>query len=386
MLVACEVSLAASLLLAAFVMIAGFARVATAFDAIRPSRLLKFTLTLPDWRYPDDQRVGAFHAAILDRIRGLPDVEGVALIRNEPASNVPNPIVPLLRDDAPPSQPSDTPTVDVEIVTPEIFRTLRLEILAGRTLSDQDGRDQPRVAVLSEAAVRRFWADRSPVGGTIRLGTDSRPIRIVGVVSNLRLNWYDPLMRPTIFLPDAQSPARTAAVLIRIRSDPMTLARPLRAAVADMDDRQPLSALEAFSTTVADSLSPIRIIGRLLLVGAAVSAGLAALGIYGVLAHWVRSRTRELGVRFALGATRAGIAALIFREALITAAVGMFVGLGLTIALVRLAESALLGVPSVDVSTVVVVAAGTVVLSIAGSFGPARRAARVDVAELLRIE
>jgi predicted permease len=385
-LIAGEVSLAAALVLAAFVMVAGFARVARAFDAMTPSRILKFTLTLPDWRYPDEQRIAAFHKTMLERIESLPEVDRVALVRNEPASNVPNPIVPFQRTDAAPSQPSDTPRIDVEIVSPEIFKTLGLELVAGRMLNERDGRDRADVAVISESAARRFWSDRNPVGTAIRLGTDSRSIGIVGVVSDLRLNWYDPFMRPTLFRPDAQAPARSTTVLVTTRSDPVTLARPVRAAVAHLDDRQPLGELEPFSTTVADSLSPIRIIGRVLLAGALVAAGLAVLGIYGALAHWVRSRTRELGIRFALGATRRAIGGLIVREALLTAAAGSVVGLAAAIALVNLAESVLLGVPSLDTRAVLAVAAAAVALAVAGSLGPARRAARVDVGELLRIE
>lgn len=385
-LVTCEVSLAAALLLAAFVMVAGFARVASAFEGMTPSRILKFTLTLPDWRYPDEQRIGTFHATMLERIRALPEVERVALIRNEPASNVPNPIVPFQRADAPPSQPSDTPRIDVEIASPEIFKTLGLQLVAGRALDEHDGHDQADVAVISEAAARRFWSDRNPVGTAIRLGTDPRSISIVGVVSDLRLNWYDPFARPTIFRPDAQASARSTCVLVTTRSDPVTLARPVRTAVAGLDDRQPLAELEAFSTTVADSLSPIRIIGRVLLAGAMVSAGLAALGIYSVLAHWVRSRTRELGIRFALGATRGAIGGLVVREALLTATAGAIIGLGTSIVLIKLAESALLGIPALDSRAVLAVSTAAAALAVAGSLGPARRAARVDVSELLRSE
>ena len=385
-LIAGEVSLAAGLLLAAFVMVAGFARVARAFDSMTPARILKFTLTLPDWRYPDEQRIAAFHATMLERVRALPEVERVALVRNEPASNVPNPIVPFRRADTAPAPPGDTPKIDVEIVSPETFSTLGLELVAGRTLNEHDGHDQADVAVISEAAARRFWSDRNPVGTTIWLGTDSKSISIVGVVSDLRLNWYDPFTRPVLFRPDGQAPARSTTVLVTTRSDPMTLARPVRAAVASLDDRQPLGELEAFSTTVADSLSPIRIIGRVLLAGAVASAGLAVIGIYGVLAHWVRSRTRELGIRFALGATRGAIGGLIAREALFTAAAGAIVGLGAAIALVKLADSALLGVPSLDMRAVLAVAASAVALAVAGSLGPARRASRIDVGELLRME
>jgi ABC-type antimicrobial peptide transport system permease subunit len=166
----------------------------------------------------------------------------------------------------------------------------------------------------------------------------------------------------------------------------MSMARQVRAAVARLDDRQPLSGIEALSTTVADSLSPIRVIERLLLVAASLSAVLAGLGIYGALAHWVGSRLRELGVRFALGATRAEIGRLVLREALLTATGGIVVGLATTVAIVRFAGSALLGVPSLDARAALIVACGTVALTLAAALGPARRAARVDVAELLRLE
>ncbi len=385
-LVAGEVSLAAALLLGASVMVAGFNRIAAAFEALGPARLLKFTLTLPESRYPDSVRVAAFHTALLDRLQALPDVENAALIRNEPASNVPNPIVVFQRDDAPALQPSDMPRIDVEVVSPAVFTTLRLSVLGGRPLTDGDGPDAARVAVVSQAAVRRFWPDRDPIGATIRLGTDGQSVRVVGVVSDFILNWYNPEMRPVLFLPAAQSPARTTSVLVRTRTDPLTLARPIRAAVAQLDDRQPLTELEPLATTIADSLSPIRVIERLLLIGAVLASALAMLGIYGVLVQWVGARQRELGVRFALGATRVAIARLVLRETFLTAGAGIVAGLALAILLVRLAGRALLGVPSVDVGAALVVAAGALALTIAGSLGPARRAAQVNVAELLRLE
>src|SRR5262249_23598785 len=130
----------------------------------------------------------------------------------------------------------------------------------------------------------------------------------------------------------------------------------------------------------------VRVIERLLLIGAALSAGLAALGIYGVLAHWVSARRRELGVRFALGATRVSIARLVLREALLTAGSGILVGLALAIGLVRLAHRALLGVPSLSTGAVLMVVACAIALTLAGALAPARNAARVDVGELLRLE
>jgi putative ABC transport system permease protein len=384
--VAGQASLAVALLLGASVMVAGFNRIASAFDELAPARLLKFALTLPELRYPDSVQIAGFHAALLDRLRALPDVEGVALIRNEPASNVPNPIIAFQRADAPPLQPSDMPRIDVEVVSPMAFETFRLETLAGRALGDGDGAEAPRVAVVSQTAVRRFWPDRNPVGTTIRIGNDLEPLTVVGVVSDFILNWYDPEKRPVLFLPDAQSPSRTTTVMVRTRIDPIALARPVRATVAQLDNRQPLTELEPLTTTIADSLSPIRIIERLLLIGAVIASLLAALGIYGALAHWVRARRRELGIRLALGATRTSIARLVLREALLTASAGILVGMALAAGFVRLAGGALLGVPSLEIRALAIVLICGVSLAVAGGVGPARRAAHVNVEELLRFE
>ena len=386
LVVAGELGFATALLLGASVMVAGFTRIAAAFETLAPSRLLRFTLTLPESRYPEDAQVASFHSALMDRVRNLAEIEQAALIRNEPASNVPNPTVPFQREDAPALQPADMPRADVEVVSLAAFETLRLSIVAGRGLAESDGAGAARVAVVSRTAARRFWPDRNPVGATIRLGGNTLAVRIVGVVSDLTLNWYDPETRPIIFLPDAQSPARTTTVILRTRTDPMSLARRVRAAVAELDERQPLSGLEALNTTIADSLSPIRVIERLLLVGAVLASALAALGIYAVLGHWVASRRRELGVRFALGATAASIARLVLCEALLTAAGGMVAGVALAIVAVRVAGGALLGVPSLNPRTTITVAIAAIALTLVASVGPARRASRVDVAELLRLE
>jgi len=367
-------------------MVDGFARIAAAFDTLAPVRLLRFTLTLPESRYPDDTTIARFHATMLERLRQLREVTTAALIRNGPASNVPNPLLTLQRADLPEMPPSDLPRADIEVVSPMAFEALRLDVLAGRALGESDASDSARVAVVSRAAARRFWPDRDPLGSVIRLGTDSRPVRVVGMVSDFRLNWYDPETRPIVYLADAQQPARTMTALLRTRVDPLSVARQVRSAIARLDDRQPIAELEPLTATIDDSLSPVRIIERLLLIAAAFASVLAALGIYGVLVQWVGARRREFGVRFALGATQGSIAWLVVHEIFLTAGIGIVAGVTMAAGAVRLAGGAFLGVPSLDGATALFVAVGAMVLALAAALGPARRAADVDVAALLRMD
>ena len=385
-IVAGEMSLAAALLLGASVTVRGLDRIAASFDALDPARLLGFTLTLPESRYPNGTRIAALHADLLKAIREQPQVASAALIRNLPASNVPNPVSPFQIADARTLSAAEMPRVDVQAVSAGAFDVLRLAIVEGRGFGDGDVDGTPRVGVVSQEAVRRFWSGRTPIGATIRLATDPMPIAIVGVVSDFRLNWYDPGLRPVIYLADSQSPARSASIIVRTRSEPASLARQIRAAVARLDDRQPVSGLEPMMTTIADSLSPVRVIERILVVGAVLAVLLAAVGIYGVLAQSVSTRRREFGVRFAIGASPRAIAQLVLREAGATGAAGIGIGIVAGAVVVRVAGAALLGVPTLDVRAIAVVVSVASSIVVLAALTPAVRAARVDVAQLLRLE
>jgi putative ABC transport system permease protein len=384
--VASEIALAAVLLLCAAVVVEGFGRVATTFGGLSPDRLLRFTLTTPPWRYADDGHVSAFHTRLLEELGALPAVEAAALVRNEPASNVPNAILPLRRLDAPPPSPSDAPRADVQTVSPAAFDVLRVATISGRRFLATDTAQAARVAIVSREAARRFWPDRDPLGTLVHLGADPAAVRIVGVVADSKLNWYDVELRPVVYVPDAQAPARTVAVLVRTRIEPTAVAPQIRAVVQRLDSLQPIAGVEALSTTIADSLSPIRVIERLLLTGAAAAAALAALGVFGILAQSVGQRRHEFGVRFAVGATPRSIATLVVRDAASTAAIGLAAGLALAVPAVRLARGWLLGVAALNASVVLLVAACMSIVVIGAALVPARRAARVDVATLLRFE
>jgi hypothetical protein len=341
-------------------------------------------VTLPQALYPDDARVSAFHARMLEAIEGLEPVESAALIRNEPASNVPSPVVTFERADTPMAALNDRPRADMQVVSPSTFDVLRMAIVAGRGFLPNDTVDAARVAVVSRLSAERFWADRSPIGTSIRLGADSTSIRIVGVVADVELNWYDGDARPTIYVPDAQAPSRTTSVVVRTRVDPLAVAGEVRAAVARLDAAQSIGGLEPLATSIADSLSPIRVVNHLLVTGATVACFLAAIGVFGVLAQSVAQRLGEFGVRFALGATPRSIASMVVRDALVTGAIGLAGGMVFASAIIRLAGSALVGLFALDGSAVAAVVVCTITLVVAAALAPAMRAARVDVGALLR--
>lgn len=383
-LVATQVALAAALMLCAFVTVRALDREMSAFARLAPDRLLRFVLTSPPARYADSLQLDALHARLLDSLGALPGVEMAALVRNEPASNVPSPVAAFERLDSRARTAAERPRIDVQTVSPSAFDVLRLPVIQGRAFTRGDAAATARVAIVSAGAVRRFWPDRNPVGTEISIGDDSAPVRVVGVVADFKVNWYDPGPRPTVYVPDAQSPARTVSVLIRTYTDAAALEAPVRAAMARIDPLQPVGGLEPLRTSIVDSLSPVRVIERLLLVGACVASLLAAIGVFGVLAEAVTRRLREFGVRLALGATPRGMVWLVFADAMATGAVGLGIGIAAAVGIVRAAGAQLLGLAPFDAPVALGVVSLVSALVCAAALMPALRAARVDAAALLR--
>ena len=384
-IIAAQVGLAAALMVCEVAVFRTVVRQRAIFEGFAPAGILRFTLTLPPARYPDDASVAMFHKRMLDAVDRVSGIDSAALIRNEPASNVPSPLVAFDRLDSPARAATDRPRIDLQTVSERTFDVLRISIAEGRTFVATDAAGSARVAVVSRGAAERFWPDRGPIGTLARVGDDRSPIRIIGIVADVELNWYDGGARPTMYVPDAQAPARTVSVVVRTRTDPSAVAREVRAAVTSLDPAQPIGGLEPLAASVADSLSPFRVVNRLLATGAVVAALLAGIGIFGILAQAVRERRREFGVRYALGASSRSIAAMILRDALATSVIGVVIGLPVAAAIIRVAGSALAGLIAVDAVAMTAVVGCTIALVVAAAVTPAIRAARVDVGGLLRL-
>jgi putative ABC transport system permease protein len=301
---------------------------------------------------------------------------------------------------APPPREGDEPDAAYVSVTPDYLSAMSLVLRRGRPLEAGDGATAPLVTVINETMARRFWPNESPIGKRVALSVESlrfsRPNapptldfegsarEIVGVVADVRTSAIaDPAM-PQMYIPFAQRPVTDLTLAVRTSGDPLRLIAPIRAAVRALDPDQPLSSTAAMSDIVAASVQQPRDRTTLIGVFAIVALVLAAIGVYGVMAYGVNERTREIGVRVALGADAGDVTRLISRGALGMTSVGVVLGLAGGFAASRLLGSLLFGVPATDVATFA--GASGVILAVAGlaSWLPARRAARVDPVIALR--
>jgi putative ABC transport system permease protein len=282
------------------------------------------------------------------------------------------------------------------MATPGYFETLRIPLVAGRLIEAGDHRDAQWVAVINEEAARMYWPNENPIGHRLgyRLpnGTDpSRWITIVGIVKTTLANGALMEPRPQIFVPHAQVPrepypGRFMTVAVRASGDGLTLQTALRAVVREADSRLPILENRAMEDVVSDSIGQPRFTSVLVTFFAIVAMLLGAFGIHGVLAYTVARRSRELGVRLALGAPPAVVLHLVVGEGMRLAGVGIALGIVGAIAGTRLVQRLLFGVTATDPLSFSLAVGVLGVAALAACYGPGRRASRIDPTLMLRME
>jgi predicted permease len=389
LLVVVEVALALLLLVGAGLLIRSFALLQQVDPGFDPRGILTFDLWLPDSQYAELHQSADFYARLIGRLSAAPGVASAAAVFGLPLSGGQS----VQGSFEIPGRPQDAeePDAGLRIVTSDYFRTLRIPLRQGRLFDSRDGAAAAGVAIINEAAARRYWPDRSPIGQSLRchislVAQKELPRRIVGVVGDVRFDGLDRGSEPEIFLPHAQHPVTIMAVLLRSANDPNVLVPQARAAVRALDSNLPLSRPRTMEQVVSASVGQRRFSMLLLAAFAALALLLAAVGIHGVLACAVEQRTQEIGVRMALGAPPRELLLRIVGEGLGFAAVGAALGLAAAIALTRLLSSLLYGVSPTDPITLALVAAVVAAMALLASYLPARRAARVDPTVALRYE
>jgi putative ABC transport system permease protein len=389
-LVASEIALSVVLLAGAGLLLRSLNHLQSIDPGFRPEQVLTFNLTLPMNPYRDIPRRTVFFDSVLDRVRALPGVTAVAATSELPFDPGKVPQDFLIEGD-PPVQPGREPDVMSRAITPAYFRTLGIPLRRGRDLEATDLATTEPVGVVNEAAVRALFHGSDPIGRRVAWAR-AEPrvwIRVVGVAGDVRGDGLDAGDTPALYTPLAQEsrPWRTwMNVVVRSTTAPAALAAAIKQEVGRVDKDVPVTRVRAMNDLLAGSFAGRQFTLALLAAFAAVALVLAGIGIYGVMAYAVSRRTREIGLRMALGARAQDVARLVMGQTLTVTVIGVGAGLAGALALRRLVESMLFGVSAGDPATLIGVAALLGAVALAAGYVPARRAARVDPSVALRAE
>jgi putative ABC transport system permease protein len=384
MMVMAEVALALPLLAGAGLMVHSLVRL----TQIEPGFRAEGVLTVRMLLLPVRDR--AFHAEFvsdaLTRVRALPGVIAAGSIGRLPMDGG-NSGSWYYRADLPEPAPGQRPGGDISIITPGYFAAMGIRLVKGRDFDDRDRIGSPHVAILNQTAARAIFGDEPALGRPLKVfWNDAREVEIVGIVSDIRHGQLHTRPDPCLFIPNAQQPFPFSALVIRTNGDPQGLVEPVKREIRSVDPDQGVGEIQTMEQLVSDAIARPRAQTLLFAVFGALALALACVGIYGVLAYAVTQRTREIGVRLALGATPAAAFGLVLRDGLRLTASGLIVGLGLAFVLTRFMQGLLYDVAPVDPA---VFAAVTILLTLVATAAcalPAARATRVDPAIVLRDE
>jgi putative ABC transport system permease protein len=293
---------------------------------------------------------------------------------------------PLVVEGRPPAAEGEAPRISLSVASDGYFETMGIELMRGRTFTPQDVLTSERVAVVSESLARRQWLDGDPIGSWVSVRFDGAPVRarIVGVVGELRHDGYDGQAREELFLPQGQVGFGSMTYVLRADGDPATVIGPAQDVVWELDPLQTIYDTATVPELLSASVAPRRF--ALVLMGgfALVALIVAAAGIYGVMTVAIGLRTREFGVRLALGATPGGIARLVLGRGLLLGVIGVALGLVGAYAGARLFEQQLFQISAADPVAFAATSALVLAVALLACYVPARRATRVDPLAALR--
>jgi putative ABC transport system permease protein len=383
------VALSLVLLAGAALLIVSFRNLINVSPGFQPAQLVITRVTLPAARYGEHARTVAFFDALYERLRGAPGVQRVAATTSLPFDG-PDSRLNLTIEHGTGQSPFPV-RAHPRIVSTDYFSTMGIPVVRGRVFSDHDTESSGEVVVINEAAARRYWPNENPLGQRISLGAPDEWREIVGVVGDTRHEGLDADADPAAFLPQRQRFSnlgtgfeRTMTLVIRTGGDLGALASFIRTSVAGVDPQLPIGLVRPMDEMIAESVAPRRLNFVLVSSFAFVALVLTAAGLYGVMAYLVTQRTREIGVRMALGASRRQVLGLVLRQAGAMTLVGIAIGVAGALLLTRSMTLLLFGVSAADPLVYVGVSALLAAVALLAVAVPSSRATRIDPLAALR--
>ncbi len=389
MLVVAELALSLVLLTGAALLLVSFARLSKVAPGFRSEQLVTARLQIPRTRYGDHPRTLAFFQELYERLRAVPGVVRVAATSAPPFSGVDARLNLTIE-----RHPDDLPgpvRAHPRLVSTDYFSTMGIPLLRGRGFTDADDAASTKIVILNDAAVRRYWRGEDPIGQRVSLGAEADWMEVVGVVGDVKHSGLDVEIEPEAYIPHRQNftslgngLARTMSIVIRTTSDTASTASALRAVVHGIDPLQPLGLVRSMDDMIAASVAPQRLNLVLVSAFAVVALVLTAAGLYGVMSYLVTQRTREIGVRMALGATRGQVVGLVIQQAGKMTLVGIACGIAGALVVTRSMTSLLFGISAANPLVYAGVTVLLALVALAAVAVPSTRATRVDPLVALR--
>jgi len=387
-LVVIEIALALVLVAGAGLMMRSFRSVLGIDPGFDPHNVLTFSAALPLATYKDQQQHVQFFERALAKIQALPGVQAAAGTFRVPVTGFATAIFTVQGKPVPTGQ---APMADYRAITVGYFRAIGIRLLKGRDFTERDNADAPDAVIVNEELARRSWPGEDPIGKRLQVGTElTRWRQVVGVVGNARLSGLEAKVDPAIYVPFPQNSwpnaLRNSFIVLRTTTDPESLVPAIRRELRSVDPTFPITQIRTMDQIVGDSLSQRRFNTTLLALFAFVAVALAAVGIYGVMSYAVSQRTREMGIRMALGAEQSDITKLVTSNGARLAALGITIGVVAAAISSRLISSLLFGVTATDPMTFVFTALLLSAVTLLASYIPSRRAAGTDPIAALRYD
>jgi len=387
-LVVVEIALALVLVAGAGLMTRSFRSVLRIDAGFDPHNVLTFSAALPLATYKDQQQHVQFFERALAKIQALPGVQAAAGTFRVPIAGFATVIFTVQGKPVPTGQ---SPIADYRTITVGYFHAMGIRLLKGREFTDRDRADTPDAVIVNEELARRFWPGEDPIGKRLQVGTEFMRWReVVGVVGNAKLSGLEANIDPAIYVPFPQNSwpnaLRNSFIVLRTATDPKSLVPAIRRELRSVDPTFPITQIRTMDEIVGDSISQRRFNTVLLGLFAFVAIALAGVGIYGVMSYGVSQRTREMGIRLALGARQSDITKLVTSTGARLAALGIAIGIVAAAISSQLISSLLFGITATDPITFVFTAVLLGAVTLLASYIPSRRAARTDPISALRYD